>query len=114
MRVPPLGEWAGYQLVSEEGLAVPGLPVRLGGGSVLSRRKWVHLNAAPTIFSSGVVNVVHGDGDLVEHSAGTDAFYRGSPLFDDKFGVLVGLANDRDVRSISDFRSIGRVLSAGF
>ena len=26
----------------------PGRPARLGGGSALSRRKWVHLNAAAT------------------------------------------------------------------
>src|SRR5580704_6236503 len=32
-----------------EGLvSFPGQPARLGGGSALSRRKWVHLNAAAT------------------------------------------------------------------
>src|SRR5579863_10190912 len=34
-----------------EGLvSFPGQPARLGGGSALSRRKWVHLNAAATLI----------------------------------------------------------------
>jgi hypothetical protein len=62
MRVPPLGEWAGYQLVSEGGLAVPGLrsgsevgpSYRGGSGFTLTRRQQERLSETRKRLSSPV------------------------------------------------------------
>jgi len=98
MRVPPLGGWAGYQLASEAGLAVPGRPVRLGGGSVLSRRNWVHLIAAPTITTGFAVQVT---------GSGLDIGGLATQFWDS--GVQVTATQESEFRSLvtKDFRGTG-------